>query len=279
MTKITRGVLESYIACRYKAYLMLAGHEAETGHEHEPQAPMDSEQISSFEQVAHLQNGNRANSQVELTPKLLRKGLPEIPGGLHQTTLASFKFDGLQKVDGKSDIGDFHYVPILLYPAGQVQEAQRALLDVYGYILAKLQGRPPEHGVIRRPEGKSATVSLSRNLKKGERVLNDLFEMQNSTAPPRLFLNPHCQTCQFQKRCRAQAVEEDSLSLLRGISQTEITRLNRKGIFTINQLSYTFRPRRIRKRAKKPTHPHYFALQALAIREQKIFVHAPPKIR
>ena len=58
MTKITRGVLESYIACRYKAYLMLAGHEAETGHEHEPQAPTNSEQVSSLEQVAHLQDGN-----------------------------------------------------------------------------------------------------------------------------------------------------------------------------------------------------------------------------
>ena len=132
-----------------------------------------------------------------------------------------------------------------------MQEAQRVLLDVYGYILAKLQGRSPEYGIIRRPKGKSATVSLSRNLKKGESVLNDLFEMQSSMAPPKLFLNLHCQTCQFQKRCRAQAIEEDSLSLLRGISQTEITRLNRKGIFTINQLSYTFRPRKIKKRAKK----------------------------
>src|SRR4051812_24600254 len=113
MTKITRGVLESYIACRYKAYLMLAGHGAETGNEPEPQAPPNSEQVPSLEQVSRLQNGNRANNQFELTPKLLRKGLPEILGGLHQTALAFVEFDGIQKVDGKSDIGDFSYIPIM----------------------------------------------------------------------------------------------------------------------------------------------------------------------
>ena len=40
------GRVESYIACRYKAYLMLAGHEAETGHKNEQQEPTNSEQVS-----------------------------------------------------------------------------------------------------------------------------------------------------------------------------------------------------------------------------------------
>lgn len=93
-----------------------------------------------------------------------------------------------------------------------------------------------------------------------------------------LILNKHCQICEFQNRCHAQAVQEDNLSLLQGISEAEIVRLRKRGIFTINQLSYTFRPRHIKKRAKNPAHPHYFALQALALREKHVFVHGSPNL-
>jgi hypothetical protein len=69
-----------------------------------------------------------------------------------------------------------------------------------------------------------------------------------------------------------------NLSLLRGISAQEISRLRSKGIFTVNQLSYTFRSRKLAKRAKTPSTPHHFALQALAIRERKVFVHGNPTL-
>src|SRR4051794_31922115 len=75
------------------------------------------------------------------------------------------------------------------------------------------------------------------------------------------------------RHCCTQAEKEDHLSLLRGMSEQEISRQNSKGIFTVRQLSYTFRVRRRNKRAKRQAFPHSFALQALAIRENKIHVH------
>jgi len=53
----------------------------------------------------------------------------------------------------------------------------------------------------------------------------------------------------------------------------EIAKYNAKGIFNINQLSYTFRFKRPPKRSQKQTGPHYFSLQAQAIREDKALVH------
>ena len=53
----------------------------------------------------------------------------------------------------------------------------------------------------------------------------------------------------------------------------EIARYNAKGLFTVTQLSYTFRSRRRPKRTRAAPGPHYFSLQAQALREQKIFVH------
>jgi predicted RecB family nuclease len=65
---------------------------------------------------------------------------------------------------------------------------------------------------------------------------------------------------------------------LRGISENEIASHNKKGIFSVTQLSYTFRARRKRKRAKSPSNPHYYALQALAIRDGKVYVHGTPSV-
>jgi hypothetical protein len=61
--------------------------------------------------------------------------------------------------------------------------------------------------------------------------------------------------------------------LLRGRSEREVSRQNGKGIFTVRQLSHTFRVRRRNNRAKSQAFPRSFALQALAIRENKIHVH------
>ena len=60
------------------------------------------------------------------------------------------------------------------------------------------------------------------------------------------------------------------------MSEKERERHRSKGIFTVTQLSYTFRPKRTPKRAKNPTKPRYLALQALAIRENTVYIHGAP---
>ena len=95
---------------------------------------------------------------------------------------------------------------------------------------------------------------------------------------PSLILNDHCQICEFRQRCHDQAVQEDNLSLLRGMGEKELRKLNRKGIFTVAQLACIFRLRKRGKRVKRQNQPHYFALQASAIRDKKIYVLKPPPI-
>ena len=56
-----------------------------------------------------------------------------------------------------------------------------------------------------------------------------------------------------------------------------IAKLARRGIFSVTQLSYTFRARRAGK-ASSPIRGHSFALQALAIREKKIYVLGSPEL-
>jgi predicted RecB family nuclease len=91
-------------------------------------------------------------------------------------------------------------------------------------------------------------VRLNRDVRSIERTLREVAESVKAESPPTLILNDHCQICEFRQRCHEQAVREDSISLLRGISENEVKRFARKGLFTVTQLAHTFRPRRKGKR-------------------------------
>jgi hypothetical protein len=98
-------------------------------------------------------------------------------------------------------------------------------------------------------------------------------------SPPDLVLNRHCGECEFRDVCRQKAVEKDDLSLLGNMSAKERDELRGKGIFTLTQLSYMFRPRRRPKRLRDKREKYHHSLKALAIREKKIHIVGSPELK
>jgi predicted RecB family nuclease len=92
-------------------------------------------------------------------------------------------------------------------------------------------------------------------------------------------LNRHCAECEFQSRCRQKATEKDDLNLLSGMTEKERKKHYGRGIFTLTQLSYTFRPRRAPKRLASRGEKYHHALKALAIRERKVHVVGKPELQ
>jgi uncharacterized protein YprB with RNaseH-like and TPR domain len=121
-------------------------------------------------------------------------------------------------------------------------------------------------------------VRLNRDVRKAEQILRELTEMLGTGVAPRLILNDHCQVCEFRQRCHQQAVQEDNLSLLRGLSEKQVKGFARKGILTLSQFAATFRPRRRSKRQRDKPPRRYHALQALAIRDRKVYVLGTPEL-
>ena len=97
--------------------------------------------------------------------------------------------------------------------------------------------------------------------------------------PPDLVLNRHCGECEFRDRCRKLAQEKDDLSLLGGMNAKERQELRSRGIFTVTQLSYTFRPRRRPKKLRNKREKYHHSLKALAIREKKIHIFGSPELK
>jgi hypothetical protein len=84
--------------------------------------------------------------------------------------------------------------------------------------------------------------------------------------------------CEFRCQCHGQAVEQDTLSLLRSLKEKELKRYGRKGWFTLTQLEHTFRPRRKGRRSNRRSSHRYHALQALAIRDKRVYVLGAPEV-
>ena len=126
-----------------------------------------------------------------------------------------------------------------------------------------------------------ATLKVRTDTLAGElgKLIRKATTLVSSDSPPDLVLNRHCVECEFQVRCRQKAVEKDDLSLLSSMTAKERKNFNIKGIFTVTQLSFTFRPRRRPKRLKNKREKYHHAVKALAIQQKKIHIVGNPQLK
>ncbi len=214
-----------------------------------------------------------------VSPALLSQGTSIILNATVEGEELSVCFDAIKRIDGRSSLGDFHYVPVLFHEAERPGREHRNLLAILGLILGPIQGKEPGWGIlIHGHYCEMRRIKLGKEVQQARRTLQEIKEAQETGTPPRQVLNPHCQVCEFQQRCHGEATAKDDLSLLRGMGEKEIVKYARRGIFSVTQLSCTFRPRKKHKTSNQKSPSHQHALQALAIREKKVYVLGTPEL-
>jgi predicted RecB family nuclease len=279
VTKITFDVLAAYLRCKYKGYLRLAGRTGIKSDYESTFVELSKKlRAKAIEKVRshfhqHIPNG------IVLTRSTLSEGAPFALDVELQHEQFSVRCDGLKRVAGRSELGDFHYVPVLFCEHRRIEKMHRTLLEVLGFLLSRIQGKVPSNGVIfYGSECRTTVVRFTAGLQAAQDVLEQIARMHADESTPPLLLNDHCQACEFRQECRAQAVKDDSLSLLRGLGEKEIKAYGRNGLFTLTQLAHTFRPRRNSNRSDRGSNRRYHALQAMAIRDKTVYVLGTPKI-
>lgn len=162
-----------------------------------------------------------------------------------------------------------------------LNQEQKLELYFVGFVLKNLQQTLPAKGKIIMMDGTSHTVKIDEHTKYLRSFLETLHKWTSVGLPeaPPIILNKHCSLCPFQPPCLAQAELDDNLSLLGGVTAKVIRRYEKKGIFTVKQLSYLFKPRKRKKVSPRPRPvTHKIELQALAIREEKIYLQETPAL-
>ena len=113
-TKITRNVIESYLNCKYKGHLKLAG---ENGTPSDYETMTTGARTSSREQaitrlVTRFGEGNTCRGTT-LTATILKQAAPLLADADLEDKDLLLRCDALKRVDGDSRLGGHYYVPIL----------------------------------------------------------------------------------------------------------------------------------------------------------------------
>ncbi len=180
--------------------------------------------------------------------------------------------------EGRGQPGQF--TPIRFVFTNKLNRDDKLLLAFDALVLSEMLGRKVGLGKIIHGDNQAALkVKIPALAGEVRKFTGKIAAMLSSPSPPNLILNRHCVECEFQTRCRQKAIEKDDLSLLSSMTEKERKKFNGKGIFTVTQLSYTFRPRRRPKRLAAKREQYHHSLKALAIRERKIHIVGSPELK
>ena len=274
---ITPELVVAYSLCPRKAFLMLRGDQAENLHEYVSVidriaiqtrdrfiGSINNAEIRRFGQSGHDWNESAIVDQVVVA-----------------TNLASHIQVLLKRGTGQSR-AKHEFEPHLFIGTHSVSGEDKLRLAFTGKIVAEATNKPCSGGVVVTPDGKSGAplVAFAPIASQVNQILGVLQSwVANRRNEPSVILNNHCPICPFRTQCLNKAEREDNLTLLDRMTPKLLRKYQQKGIFTINQLSYLFRPRKTRRLGAHASIAFSFELgHVLALRTRKIYLHKTPSV-
>lgn len=278
--QLTPDIFHAYLKCPTKGWLKATGEPA-SGNAY---AEWAQSQEASYRQTASERlRSTFSEGEISISPSAETIKSSKWRLGLDVSASTANLETHLHAVERLPSAGRGHpeqFVPIRFIYRNKLTKDDKLLLAWDAHMLSETTGRPVSHGKIIHGDDhatlKVKTAALAAVLRKH---LDKATTLLASPTPPDLVLNRHCAECEFQARCRKIEVEKDDLSLLANMSAQERQKLRSKGIFTVTQLSYTFRPRRRPKRQRDKRRKYHHSLKALAIREKKIHIVGSPELK
>ncbi len=277
---LTLGLMEAFIRCRYKAFLKCTGQTSSpTEYELLENRLVDAYQDKAVQRLAE-----------RFSPREVAHGplsLEDALKGRHRLILNVSSMDEhgsitIPAIERLASGRQQDYAVLTFSPGNKVTRPTKLLAGLLGTALRTWRGLPVScANVVFGPRFSTTRLGLSGPNgptllgKEATSTLTDLEAMATTPAAPKLFLNTHCNICEFRDRCRKEAIERENLSLLTGLQAKEIEAWNERGIFTVTQLAHTFRPKTMGRSSHNPKR-HSQQLQAMAIRDKTTYVRKRP---
>lgn len=257
--QLTNKILENSFFCHYRAKLNIENIIGDVSDYEEMHFEKRRNIIIDYEKLLVNKGYNLQadilSAQVQLTDKTYDKHVSvNLP-------ITEIFFDFIEKSDGR-------LIPVYVVSTNSVQKWNKIFITCLVLILKQKNPIVFDYGKIvfkEKNEIKTIRIKFSTYEKDAKAQLQINFR-DNAV----FCLNKHCQICEYHSHCYDKATQLNHLSLLSKITSKKIKKYENRGIFTITQLSYLYRPRR--KNKKQTTLNHSFELQALALRNDKIYI-------
>ena len=278
--KLTSALFEAYLKCPTKCYLRSTG---QTG------------SVNAYAEWVREQTDGYRKEGVQRLVALAGDGVTATTVGAENLKTATWRFAvdlpveteamgsrlyAVERVPSQGRGRPAHFIPVGFTFFNKITKVDRLLVAFDALLLSEVLGREVGVGKIIHGDDhatlKVKVAALAGTVQKATAKMSALLV---GGSPPDLVLNRHCGECEFRDGCHQRAVEKDDLSLLAGMSENERKKYHSKGIFTVTQLSYTFRPHRRPKRFRDKREKYHHPLKALAIREKKIHIVSSPELK
>jgi predicted RecB family nuclease len=238
MKKISATDFYDFKKCKYLPYINKYGD------------PLDRDEVSRFVQmlwdkgtqhedkiVKEYVEKNKGKSFVEIakdkpadsrsfikTREYMKEGVDFIYQGVLIDESYVGRPDLLQKVKGKSDFGDWMYIPVDIksgsgyegdsFNGGNMKESYRLQLAFYDFILDRIQGTSLGKGIIINIDGEELDYDLDIKNEKFLKVFEEIKEMADGKSIYQPTIGGKCGLCRWQSNCKKWAEKNKDLSLL-----------------------------------------------------------------
>jgi len=281
--KINPDVFEAYLRCPTKCWLRSTGEPSACNSYPEwVRTQNDSYRTTGMERLL----ADSPKDEIELSPDM--ENVKDAKWRLAFSLAVQAQIDScvleselhaVERVAAEGQGKPAQIIPVRFLFTDKPYWHDKLLLVFDALVLSEVLGCDVSYGkIVHGDDHATRTVHTSAVAGKVRKIIEKIATLLASHTPPDLVLNRHCVECEFRDRCRQKAIEQDDLSLLSKMTERERRKLNSKGVFTVKQLSYTFRARRRPKRLAGKREKYHHSLKALAIRERKIHIVGRPKL-
>lgn len=168
------------------------------------------------------------------TLDLMRAGEPFIYQGWLQHENWRGRPDILERQPGKSNFGDYFYVPVDIKNAHRLKKHHRAQLVFYCYLLEKIQGHFPGYPAVINADGERIAFSAEEFIPDFENMLEKVERMIDGECPEPVFRKACMDTSPWGRACLRLAEEKEDIALLYNVDVRRLKALRYFGIRSIH---------------------------------------------
>ncbi|MBM5789570.1 TM0106 family RecB-like putative nuclease [Candidatus Parcubacteria bacterium] len=144
--------------------------------------------------------------------------------------------DLLERVEGRSALGDYYYVAVDLKRSRFLRDEFKFQGCFYAALLARIQKVKPLQGYVINPDGLVMSYHIGAFEGEFDLTLDEIEKIMAGQKPPH-FVTSGCKQSPWFSECVGEAQACDEISLLNRVWRKEVSLLEQAGVKTITQLS------------------------------------------
>jgi uncharacterized protein len=187
-----------------------------------------------YANVQTMEQTGDAERDATSTLEQMRAGVPCI----YQGTLTSGDWTGrpdlLEKRDGESALGAWHYIPVDVKSTHALEKYQKVQLTFYATLLEKMQGRFPAEAAIMNSDGDRLSFAPGEYVRDFEECVVELERIRAGERPDPVLRKSCFDTGPWGAACKLLAEAEHDIALLYNVDVRKLRSLRDLGIRTID---------------------------------------------